>query len=109
MPLSPSMCHFCLFTPKHFPTLLAFEYMKSRSVIIQGTFTCKASFTEVTVGMTRRFLMLAEGVVEVKPLIAVRAIKAMKGVTVALKPLSGAEKAVTVMAETVACGALMVI
>ena len=77
-------------------------------MIIQRTFTCKAFLTDVTVGMARRFLMLTEGVVEVKPLIAVRAIKAMKGVMVAFKSLSGVEKAVAMMAEAVACGALMV-
>ena len=77
-------------------------------MIVQRTFTCKAFFTDATVGMARRFLMLTEGVVEVKPLIAVRTIKAMKGVTMALKSLSGAEKAVAIMAEAVACGALMV-
>ena len=59
--------------------------------------------------MAGRFLMLAEGVVEVKPLIAFRAIKAMKGAKVAFKPMSSVEKAVAVMAETVACVALMVI
>ena len=59
--------------------------------------------------MAGRFLMLAEGVVEVKPLIAFRAIKAMKGAKVALKPLSSGGKAVAVMAEIVASVALMVI
>ena len=59
--------------------------------------------------MAGRFLMLVEGVVKVKPLIAFRAIKAMKGAKVALKPLGSGEKAVAVMAETVACVALMVI
>lgn len=58
--------------------------------------------------MTCRFLMLIEGVLEVKPLIAVRATKVMKRVTVTLKPQSGVEKTVAVMAETVACGAFVV-
>lgn len=53
--------------------------------------------------------MLVEGVLEVKPLVAVRATKDMKGVMVAVKPQSGVEKAVAVMAETVACGTFMVI
>ena len=108
MPFSPSMCHFCLFTLKISPTLFAFEHMESPPVIVKRTFTCKSFFTDVTVGMAHRFLMLTEGVIEVKPLIAVRAIKAMKGVTVALKSLSSVEKAVAMMAEAVACGALMV-
>ena len=59
--------------------------------------------------MARRFLMLAKGVVKVKPLVAFRVIKAMKGAKVAFKPLSSVEKAVAEMAETVACVALMVI
>ena len=58
--------------------------------------------------MACRFLMLVEGVLEVKPLIAVRATRIMEGVTVALKPQSGVEKAVAVMAETMACGAFVV-
>ena len=53
--------------------------------------------------------MLAKGVVEVKPLIAFRAIKAIKGAKVAFKPLSSVEKPVIVIAETVACVAMIVI
>lgn len=58
--------------------------------------------------MACRFLMLVEDVLEVKPLVAVRAIKVMKGVTMVLQPPSGVEKAVAVTAETVACGAFVV-
>ena len=102
------MCYFCLFTLKLLPTLLAFERMKCPPMIIHRTFTCKVSFTDATIRMTCRFLMLIEGVLEVKPLIAVRATKVMKRVTVTLKPQSGVEKTVAVMAETVACGAFVV-
>ena len=52
--------------------------------------------------------MLFEIVIKVKSLIAVRTVKVMKGVTVALKPQGGVEKAVAVTAETVACGAFVV-
>ena len=69
---------------------------------------CKVSLTDATIRMACRFLMLVEDVLEVKPLIAVRATKVMKEVTVALKPQSGVEKAVAVTAETVACGAFVV-
>lgn len=58
--------------------------------------------------MACRFLMLVERVVEVKPLIAVRATKVMKGFAVALKAQGGMEEAVAVTAETVACGAFVV-
>ena len=82
--------------------------MKCPLMIIHRTFTCKVSFTDATIRMACRFLMLVEGVLEVKPLIAVRATRIMEGVTVALKPQSGVEKAVAVAAETVACGAFVV-
>ena len=82
--------------------------MKCPLMIIHRTFTCKVSFTDATIRMAYRFLMLVEGVLEVKSLIAVRATKVMEGVTMALKPQSGVEKAVAVAAETVACGAFVV-
>lgn len=102
------MCYFSLFTLKLFPTLLAFERMKCSPMFVHRTFICEVSFTDATIRVAGRFLMLVEGVLEVKPLFAVRATKVMKAVTMALKPRSGTEKAVAVAAETVACRALVV-
>ena len=61
-----------------------------------------------TIRVACRFLMLVEDVLEVKPLIAVRATKVMKGVTMALKPQSGVKEAIAVTAETMACGAFVI-
>ena len=77
-------------------------------MIIHRTFICKVSFTDATIRMIYRFLMLIESVFEVKSLIAVRATKVMKGVTTAFKLQSGVKKAVAVTAETVVCDVFVV-
>lgn len=108
MLLGPSMCYLCFFTLKLFPTDPVVERMECPPVITQCTFTCEMPFTDATIRMACRFLMLVECVIEVKPLIAVRATEVMKGITVALEPQGGTEEAVAVTAETVACGAFVV-
>ena len=52
--------------------------------------------------------MFIEGIVEVKSFIIVRVIKAIKGVTVALKSLNGIEKAVAIIVEVVVYSTLIV-